>query len=270
MHAGKLLLTVVFIFLIVDLFILISTIENVSPLPGKRLPNPFAGFGELSSSQGSQGSPLSVDALRIILQTVLALGTAGILVFVIISRQHRRQFAALFAVLLVLILILAQIQDMLPPAQSTNLQEDIAMVIGSPTNAEPIQVDIPPVDPTNWQVIVVAVGSGLILTVLGAFFFFKIYPAFRLRLFKNDGVLRQLGNSAGQAANRIAAGDDPRSAIIRCYQEMTQIISKHEGIQNYSYLTPREFASRLRQRGMSDDDVDQLTVSYTHLRAHET
>lgn len=259
-------MSIVLIALIADLFILISGIDSVNPLPGKRLPNPFAGFGQFDPAVSPPGTTWGEDGLRILIQAIFALGAAAILFFVIFSREHRKQFAAIFVVLFLISLILAYVGEIPQTDQSAIPQTDIATEIGQAQPVEQVQVEIPVVEPTNWQVIIIALGSSLLLTLFAVIFFVRIYPLIRSRSVDRENLLSQLGRSAGLAAHRIVSGDDPHAAIIRCYQEMTQIISKSEQVPNHSYLTPREFAFRLRQRGMKDEYVDRLTAIFEAVR----
>ena len=43
-------------------------------------------------------------------------------------------------------------------------------------------------------------------------------------------------------------------------------MSQAQHIPNYSYFTPREFATHLRKRGMKDEHVDRLTRIFETVR----
>ena len=262
----KFLLIAVLVALFVVLFVLIGGMNGVHPLPGKRLPNPFADVPEGVAAGNPGGPAWGADAVRIFIQSLFALGAAVILLFVIISRKHRKQFAIIFTVLLLVAICLAQIRNIPHSEQSPQGQEATSMGIGDTQPVEQVHVDIPPVAASNWQVILIAIGSSFVLTAVGLFFFLKIYPALRSRRSVGNDLLGALGKSAGLAAHRITAGDDPREAILRCYQEMTEIISQVQRIPNYSYFTPREFATHLRERGMKDEYVDRLTGIFETVR----
>ncbi len=266
MNSTRLLVSLVLIALVADLFILISGMANLTLLPGKRLPNPFTSFGELDPAVSPPGTTWGEDTLRILIQAIFALGATTILLFVIFSREHRKQFAVIFLVLLLLFLILVYIGEIPQSDQSAVLETNMGTEIGAAPPVEQVRVDIPQVEPTNWQVILITLGSSLLLTLFAVVFFVKIYPLIRSRSVDKESVLNKLGKSAGLAARRIISGDDPRAAILLCYHEMTQIMSNHEQVQNYSFLTPREFALRLHQGGMKDDDVDRLTAIFEAVR----
>jgi len=262
----RFLLIAVLVALFGVLFVLIGGMNGVHPLPGKRLPNPFANIADMSPGMNPGCPAWGADAVRIFIQSLFALGAAVILLFVIISRKHRKQFAIIFTVLLLVAICLAQIHHIPQGKQSPQPQQATNMGIGDAPPVEQVHVDIPPVAASNWQVILIAIGSSFALTAIGLFFFLKIYPAIRSRRSDRDDLLGALGKSAGLAAHRIIAGDDPREAILRCYQEMTEIMSQAQRMPNYSYFTPREFATHLRERGMKDEHVDRLTGIFETVR----
>ena len=262
----RFLVVAVLVGLLATLFILIGGINSVHPLPGKRLPNPLADLKGFPAAAGPGGPAWGAVAVRILIQSLLALGAAVVLLFVIISPKHRKQFIAVFIVILIIAIVLAQVHNIPHAKQAPLPQNNESMGIGqAPPPSEPVKVDVPPVNPTNWQVILIAIGSSLVLTGFGLFFFLKIYPQLKAHADGQD-LLGQLGKSAGLAAHRMLTGEDPRTAILRCYQEMTDIMSRAERIPNYSYFTPREFAAHLRQRGMNDDDVQRLTLIFEAVR----
>jgi hypothetical protein len=260
----RFLITALLISLMGILFVLIGGINSVHPLPGKPLPNPFADVGA-ATGENPGGPAWGAGAVRVFIQSLLALGAGLTLVVLIISSKHRKQFAVIFVVLLLVALILAQVKHIPHMEQAPPPNSAASSDIGAPPPVEQVHVDVPNANPTNWQVIAIAIGSSLILTGLAFLFFLKIYPLIKARS-EGEDLLGALGKSAGMAAHRLVTGDDPRSAILRCYQEMTEIMSQAERIPNYSYFTPREFAAHLRQQGMKDDDVQRLTLIFEAVR----
>ncbi len=262
----RIFLIIVFVALFGVLLVLIPGINGVRPLPGKQLPNPFADLGNVAAGGNPSGPAWGAAAVRIVIQSILILGAAGTLLLLIISSKHRKLFAIILAGILLILVILAHVHKIPQPQQSPQHQAASTMTPGPPRPVEQVHVEVPAVSPTNWQVIMIAVGSSLVMAGLVLFFFLRIYPLIKSRATDKGDLLGKLGKSAGLAAHRIIAGDDPRAAILRCYQEMTEIMSKAEQIPNYSYFTPREFASRLRARGMKDNDVDRLTSIFEAVR----
>lgn len=252
--------------LFVVLFILIAGMNSVHPLPGKRLPNLFAGVGDVSAGIVPGGPAWGANVVRILIQSLFALGAAVILLFVIISSRHRKQFVIILAILLALLVALAQVRNIPQGKRAPIPQRAAGGIIGAARPVEQVHPNIPPANPANWQVMLIAIGSAFVLTGIGLVLFLKIYPALRARSASEDDILDKLGKSAGYAAHRIIAGDDPRAAILRCYQEMAEILSQTKGVSNYSHFTPREFTAQLRTRGMKDEHVERLTNIFEAVR----
>jgi len=80
-----------------------------------------------------------------------------------------------------------------------------------------------------------------------------------------DEPLQDLVEQVAQAADRIRTGGDLRNAVIRCYQDMQEILSRRRGLRP-TYMTPREFAASLREVGMSDEHIDRLTSLFELVR----
>ncbi len=77
--------------------------------------------------------------------------------------------------------------------------------------------------------------------------------------------LEELMEQVAQAADRIRTGSDLRSAVIRCYQDMQEILSRQRGFHP-TYMTPREFAESLREAGMANEHIDRLTSLFELVR----
>lgn len=74
-----------------------------------------------------------------------------------------------------------------------------------------------------------------------------------------ESALANLALEAEAALAEIHAGGATLDAIIRCYLEMGQILSKNYGIEREEGMTPREFERRLVGLGLPDQPVDSLT-----------
>lgn len=79
------------------------------------------------------------------------------------------------------------------------------------------------------------------------------------------GPMPTLMDSIARATDRILAGEDPHTVVFRCYREMLATLSAQQRIDP-TCLTPREFTHRLRQAGLSDDHVTELTAMFEIVR----
>jgi len=262
----QILLGGAFVVLFVVLFVLIGGLNSTIFLPGKPLPNPFTAVDIAptlgTTSQGTWG----LNAVRLILQVLFILALVVILIFAILSSEFRWILLTIALIFVVILAILSQI-EIAQRGEQVEMQEQSDIAFGEPPPpAPPVQVEIPEARATDWLTILTALGSAAVLTAIGLFLLLRVYPAFRKRKTERNLLLDELGQRAHEAVTRIRAGGDPRTAILRCYKEMSEIISREERIPNFSYFTPREFATRLRSSGMMVAHVDRLTAIFEQVR----
>jgi hypothetical protein len=248
------------------LFVLIGGLNSTTFLPGKPLPNPFTAIDIApfagTASQGTWG----MNAVRLIVQILFILALVVIATFAIFSSEFRWILLTIALIFLVILVILSQIEITQRGGQ-VRMQEQPDITFGEPPPpSPPVQVEIPDTRATDWLMILTALGSAAVLTGIGLFLLLRVYPAFQKRKTERNLLLDELGQRAHEAVTRIRAGDDPRAAILRCYKEMSEIVSREERIQNFSYFTPREFAERLRSSGMMVAHVDRLTAIFEQVR----
>jgi hypothetical protein len=247
------------------LFVLVGGLNSIELLPGKPLPNPFAEVNQAPVGTAPPGGSWGAEAVRTFIQVILILSVAVIVVFAIISPEYRRQLIVVALIIAVGLFVLSRFEPgetSLPPQEQGPMNLDF----GEAPPQEPVSVEIPEVRAPNWGVILGAIGASLLVTGLALLFLRKVYPLIKARQEAKDILLDELGRRASEAAERIRAGDDPREAVLRCYKEMSEILSREERVPNFSYFTPREFAQRLRARGMEDNHVDRLTAIFEQVR----
>jgi len=261
-RARQLLLVGCLVGAIMLLVLLVSGVHNLVLLPGKPIPNPLAAT-ERPAAGGSASRPSggTSEAWLVLAQSVLVVAILGVLIMAGISRRFRRQLLILGTVGIVLVfglqwLPLPRIDLPEPPQPQGNT--------GSTSTTPPEQPEIPAVHAPGWGAILVGVAAALLTTGLVLLFLFKLYP--RWRRGREGGVLDELGERADEAARRIRSGGDPREAVLRCYKEMSEILSRRRRVPNRADFTPREFAARLRQAGMADEHVDRLTAIFEDVR----
>lgn len=75
-------------------------------------------------------------------------------------------------------------------------------------------------------------------------------------------TLQMLGETAGQAADRIDDSGEAENEVYRAWREMTQYID----VDHPETSTPREFAAAATHAGMDADDVAELTSLFEDVR----
>lgn len=79
----------------------------------------------------------------------------------------------------------------------------------------------------------------------------------------DDDVQRSaLGRAAGQAADRIEAGDDFENDVYRAWREMTEPLE----VDRPDSSTPGEFAAAARDAGLNPSHVDELRTMFEDVR----
>ncbi len=116
--------------------------------------------------------------------------------------------------------------------------------------------------PPEWLVLLVS------LLFLGALFagIFWLWRALRPPALPEGDLLVQLGNEAQGALARLRAGEDLRDVVLRCYREMTRVLSEERGLRRPRAMTPREFERRLREAGLDVQPVHRLTQLFERVR----
>ncbi|MCR4404447.1 MAG: DUF4129 domain-containing protein [Candidatus Acetothermia bacterium] len=92
----------------------------------------------------------------------------------------------------------------------------------------------------------------------------------RLRRFwrrgRADRPLLEVAAAARRAAEEVAGGGDLRNAILRCYREMSRLLSEQRHVPFPRAMTAREFEERLRAVGVQDEHVGQLSRLFELVR----
>jgi Domain of unknown function (DUF4129) len=79
-------------------------------------------------------------------------------------------------------------------------------------------------------------------------------------------ALAQIADEAQAALTELQAGGDVANAVLRCYREMSRVISEQRGITRARDMTPREFERQLAALGLRDGHIQQLTRLFERVR----
>ena len=126
------------------------------------------------------------------------------------------------------------------------------------------QAPIPQIDPSspNWVSFIIAFSVILIILIIA-------YVYYRRRMYlqnQEDDEVEEIAAEAESALNEIYAGIDLRNTILRCYLEMSNILSMDKGIERKRWMTPREFEHRLVRVGFPKEPVKTLTQLFEFVR----
>jgi len=184
-------------------------------------------------------SILSPELRKKLLRAVFRLGVLTLLLLYVV--QNRERFG------------LANLEPLnLGDSQITPPNFDLTPPVFSPP-------DIPPV-------LTYLVSVALILLTMGLLWLFgRGFSARRTRPAK-DLSLEDIAAAARSSLRDLSTGLDWQDSIIRCYESMTEVVSRRRGLHRDAHLTPSEFASHLEQSGLPSEAVRRLTRLFESVR----
>jgi hypothetical protein len=142
-------------------------------------------------------------------------------------------------------LLLSRLAGVLPrPARSP--ANEILPTPGQAAAGEPLPPFV--AQPSPWLVAVV----GLLLVALllaGIWYFWR----------RGQPAAHPVTALAQGAIESIHAGGDVQSIVLRCYLEMSEVLSEQSGVTRQRAMTAREFEQHLAEAGVSDAHIRQLT-----------
>jgi hypothetical protein len=113
-------------------------------------------------------------------------------------------------------------------------------------------------NPAPW--LVIAISAVLAALLLGA-----LWLLWR-RLRPRPDPLAQLADEARAALAGLEAGSDLTDTVLRCYVEMSRVLSQQRGLDRPRDITPREFEQQLAAAGLRDEHIGQLTRLFERVR----
>lgn len=245
---------------VVAMLFLSAGLSGLELLPGQ----PFSLGHQSPGKPGVSGELIPPQVLDVMLRVAIII--AGLLIpaaliYLIVSPEARkrvlRDLIMLLPFLLLFFVVLRNRPEFLNPAQEAQPSGPSSEF---PLPSEPTAEFI--ADPPQWLVF----GVSLVLALfIAAVLVGTIWFIWRRRQ-RALLPLEQLALEAEEALESIQAGADLRNAVIRCYYEMSQVLSEQRGIRRQSAMTPREFESRLEEAGLPQKEVRQLTRLFEKAR----
>lgn len=104
------------------------------------------------------------------------------------------------------------------------------------------------------------------LFMAAVFLALALWQARRWRRGRAITVLQRLARESQAALDQLRGGADLKDVVIRCYQEMSQVLQEQRGIQRQETMTPREFERQLVAAGLPAEPVAQLTRLFERVR----
>lgn len=245
---------------IAAMMFLSAGLSRLELLPGQ----PFSLGRESPGELGTGGELINPRVLDVILKAgiiIAGLLIPAALIYLIISAEARkrvlRDLIMLLPFLLLFLVMLRNQPEFLNPAQEIQPSAPSSEV---PLPSAPIAEFT--ANPPQWLIFGASLGLALLIAAVLVGTVWFIWRRRQRSLLP----LEQLALGAEEALEAIQAGADLRNAVIRCYYEMSQVLSEQRGIRRQSAMTPREFARRLEEAGLPREEVRQLTRLFEKAR----
>lgn len=244
------------------IIILSAGLSRLELLPGQAFPLTRI----LQSIFQSAGSPLAATSLFAILwAVVITLFWILLLIWIItfILRPEARKYLLrrmlTYLMWFLFIYFLMNAVQSLPPLR----QQLPAPETGRPEPTIPLEDFLRPpafiANPPQW--LIFSISAGLIALLLGLIWFLWQ----RLPRLSTD-PLEQLVLEAHYALEELRAGNDLKDTIMRCYRDMSRVLSEQQGMHRANSMTPREFEQHLSKSGLRDEHIQQLTRLFEKVR----
>jgi hypothetical protein len=137
------------------------------------------------------------------------------------------------------------------------------LTVSPETNSSPAPVFEPP-QQTSW--LSFAVALGIILAVVLFFWWVnRLWVHIRERNASHQS-LNEIAGIARDSLDELKAGRNYDNAIVECYDRMSDVIAKKQGLQRAHTMTPSEFAARLTRAGLPRDPIQKLTNLFEAVR----
>jgi hypothetical protein len=251
------------------LFLLLAagtlTLLLAMTLPGVKLSagQPFSIALLLPTSRFGSTSLAGGDFIMLVFRGITGLLVLLLPVIILYSlfTPDGRQRLLVLVVLVVLLLVLADFLEKLPEAE--RIKEPTVTADAQPPYQEveaTLETLLSETPPPEFTLAVILVVSILLTAAGGAvvWFFWQRKPP--------DFAFEKLADEARNAVESINAGGDFEEAIMRCYSEMSRVLTAEKGIIRPTSMTPREFEERLGDRGLPQASLNTLTRLFEQAR----
>jgi hypothetical protein len=245
------------------LYLLIGNLAGMELQSAVSTPVETPDRGDPAPLAASEGEPRAVAPVQIALRVLIILAILVLVLGTLLSRSFRRDFLQRVVVTGVTLVFMILFAVLLVNRAGIEPSDEDAQTYVDET---PVAAATAEEDGSSSQValaLAILVGA----TVLaGAGWVTTRLLARRQRQLESPDVLREIAEAARTASRRLRDGDPLSRVVLDCYAEMSQLLAQEEHVTYDDYLTPREFAQRLRARGMESEHAERLTQIFEVVR----
>ena len=244
---------------IVALFLLSSSLSTVEFLPGKPFP---WGLFMANPSEPLAYPPMGDGTLLITIVRIAILILLPItILYMIFTKEGRRRAVRILLQLLLFMLLMSFVIE-----RQTDLTGTSQEVMTGMSPLEEAQFEPPPeFEPGDMRDLTTALSIG-VAVVLTVIILTTLYLLWRRRRLEQDDTLTELAREAQEALDEIQTGGSLRNAVIRCYVEMSRVISEKRNIERGITVTSHEFEENLVKAGLPKMPVQELTRLFEEAR----
>ena len=246
---------------VIALMLLAAGLSGIELRPGE----PYLLTGLLQLLRAFRGeerteTPGPLGASRVPLTLVVWLLLPILISFLLVSRQAWRELLKRILSGFVLVIAFYVVMRALTDAYGLGANPESSANGTAPATPEgglpalPVFVANPP----QWAVILVSL-------FLASLVFGGLWLLWR-RAPRQEDPLTMLAEEAQEALEELRAGGDLKDTVMRCYVEMSGILSSQRGLVRDTSMTPREFEQRLAAAGLRDEHIRQLTLLFERVR----
>jgi hypothetical protein len=247
---------------VVAMLLLSTSLSGLDFLPGR----PFSLEGYPPFQAGQNGSLPGGDTLLFIMRVAYSLALMllpVLIIWLIVSPEARKallkQLLRLLPILIILYLAINWLRRTTRTAKEITFQGPASPAGGSPLSSP---TDTFAANPSQWLVLVASLGVALLLTVLVVGIAWSVWQRHR----RPQHPLERLAQEAQNALDALWGGGNLKNVVIRCYLEMSRVVSEQRGIRRDLAMTPREFEHYLEDKGLPSEPVRQLTRLFEEVR----
>lgn len=239
--------------------LLTASLGGVEFSPGYALPGReetgFALFSQLGLGPDSS----FLDTLIVVLYALGILMVPVTILLMIVSRQARSWIIRSLGIALWVVAIYLIMRSR--PEFLEQLQPESQLAMPGGDDAVMLALEFP-ANPPWWIAWALAIGLALLIA---AVLVGTVYLIWRSRR-KPDDSLEWLAREAQGALDALHGGADLKDTVLRCYFEMSRVLSEERGIRRERAMTPREFEVRLAELGLPEPHIRQLTRLFEGVR----
>ncbi len=240
------------------LFLLSATLRDFSFQPSQPFSINLFGSGP---ALGGGDAGLEIPLWKFILFGVLLVTLFVVLMILMDAEARKRVLLKTFRFLMTMValwMIMNYAYERGSLQQLMNLIPTEGGAAASATQTVMPEYIAPQISP--WVVLAVSFGVGLVLVLLG-WFFYTLRPKAR-----GSYAMDEIAGIAREALKNLEPGHDWDEAIVRAYIRMSEVVTAERGLIRQPATTPSEYARRMERSGLPNEAVNTLTRLFEGVR----